>query len=117
MYEIWEKAGRPDAMIPPHFADIWDEYFHRVETFSLPTRSRFRQIHEGHATYLVEEERRFVTPAGIRASCVVGRPEEIVAQLREMEGAGMREVALVPPAEHARDVFRDVAKWVMPHFA
>jgi hypothetical protein len=29
----------------------------------------------------------------------------------------MKEVAFVPPAEHAQEVFRDIAHRVMPHFA
>lgn len=115
VYEIWEQAGRPDALIPSHFADIWAEYVSRVHRFSLPASSRFRQIHEGHATYLVEEERRFVTPAGIRASCVVGRPEEIVQQLRAMEAVGVTDICLVPPADFQRDIMHDFATEIMPH--
>jgi alkanesulfonate monooxygenase SsuD/methylene tetrahydromethanopterin reductase-like flavin-dependent oxidoreductase (luciferase family) len=115
-YEIWLQAGEPDSLIPAHFADIWDEYVARVDAFSLPRRARFRQIHEGHATYLVEEERRFVTPEGIRASVVIGSPTEIVEQIEAMAAAGINEIALIPPADFQREIFRDFAEYVMPHF-
>ena len=115
-YEIWLQAGRSDSLIPAHFADIWDEYVARVDGFSLPPRARFRQIHEGHATYLVEEERRFVTPAGIRASVVIGSPSEIVEQIEAMASAGVNEIALIPPADFQREIFRDFAEHVMPRF-
>lgn len=116
-YEIWLQAGKPDSLIPSHFADIWDEYVARVDSFSLPPRARFRQIHEGHATYLVEEERRFVTPAGIRASVVIGSAPEIVEQIEAMAAVGINEIALIPPADFQRDIFRDFAEHVMPHFS
>jgi alkanesulfonate monooxygenase SsuD/methylene tetrahydromethanopterin reductase-like flavin-dependent oxidoreductase (luciferase family) len=47
---------------------------------------------------------------------VVGTPEEIIAQLRAMEEAGIREVTLWPPMDHERRVFRDLAELVMPAF-
>jgi Luciferase-like monooxygenase len=77
-YEIWKKLGEKDELIPSYFADVWDDYLKRVKSFSLPEEARFRQIHDGHCTYMQPEERRFVTPEAIRASCVIGTPEEIV---------------------------------------
>jgi alkanesulfonate monooxygenase SsuD/methylene tetrahydromethanopterin reductase-like flavin-dependent oxidoreductase (luciferase family) len=62
------------------------------------------------------EERRFVTPEAIRASCLVGTPDEIVAQLRIIEKGGMREVTLWPPMDPERKVLRDFAELVMPAF-
>jgi len=113
-YEIWEQSGRKDAMIPPYFANVWDQYLARVDDFSLPRDSRFRQIHDGHCTFLQPGERKFITPEAIRATCLVGRPEEIVEQLHELERAGIHGVSLLPPAEYQRKVLRDVAEQVMP---
>jgi alkanesulfonate monooxygenase SsuD/methylene tetrahydromethanopterin reductase-like flavin-dependent oxidoreductase (luciferase family) len=87
-----------------------------VKNFSLPENARHRQIHEGHLVYVQPEERRFVRPEAIRASCVVGTPEEIVAQLRTIEEAGIREITLWPPMDPERKVFRDFAELVMPAF-
>jgi alkanesulfonate monooxygenase SsuD/methylene tetrahydromethanopterin reductase-like flavin-dependent oxidoreductase (luciferase family) len=114
VYEFWEQNGRDDHMIPPFFADLWEDFSKLVA--SLPTKSRFRYLHDGHATFLREEERRFVTPEAIRGSCIVGEPDEVVEQVRGLERAGINEVALLPPADHQRDVYRDIAEHVMPHF-
>jgi len=114
VYEFWEQTGRDDRLIPPFFVEIWGEFLKQVD--SLPKRSRFRYLHNGHATFLREEERRFITPDAIRGSCIVGEPDEIVDQLRSLERAGMTEVALLPPADYQREVYRDVAELVMPHF-
>lgn len=115
-YEIWKESGEKDELIPPHFANIWSDYVKRVNSFSLPEKARFRQLHDGHLVFIQPEERRFVTPEAIAASCLVGRPEEIVERLRAIEKGGMREVTIWPPMDPERKVFRDVAELVMPAF-
>ena len=115
-YEIWKDLGEKDELVPPHFKNIWSDYLKRVKSFSLPENARFRQIHDGHLVYIQPEERRFVTPEAIRSSCIVGTPEEIIAQIRMMEKGGMREVVIWPPMDFERKVFRDFAEMVMPAF-
>ena len=78
--------------------------------------ARFRQIHDGHCTFLQPEERRFVTPEAIRNTCIVGTPEEIISRLKGLEQAGVNEIVLLPPADYQRKVFRDFAEIVMPAF-
>jgi 5,10-methylenetetrahydromethanopterin reductase len=113
-YEIWKDLGEKDELIPPHFANVWEDYLNRVKNFSLPENARFRQIHEGHLVYMQPEERRFVTPEAIRAGCLVGRPEEIAEQIRASEKAGMRETVLWPPMDRERKVYRDFAEMIFP---
>jgi len=115
-YEIWEQFGRKDELILPEFADIWEDYLRRVESVNQPPEKRFRNVHEGHATFLQEHERKYITPKAIQASCLAGEPDDIVEQIRALEKAGIDEIALLPPADHARDVFRDFAEQVMPTF-
>jgi alkanesulfonate monooxygenase SsuD/methylene tetrahydromethanopterin reductase-like flavin-dependent oxidoreductase (luciferase family) len=62
------------------------------------------------------EERRFVTPEAIRGTCLVGEPEDLVAQIRAMEAAGIKETVIEAPADFQREVFRDFAELVMPAF-
>ncbi|MGH9345252.1 MAG: hypothetical protein ACRD19_16015, partial [Terriglobia bacterium] len=113
-YEIWKDLGKKDELIPAYFAKQWDEYVARVEDFSLPEHSRFRQIHDGHCTFLQPAERKFVTPEAIRNTCLVGTPEEIRDKLKELEAIGIHGISLLPPAEYQRKVFRDFAEMVMP---
>ncbi|MGD0073124.1 MAG: LLM class flavin-dependent oxidoreductase [Candidatus Binataceae bacterium] len=115
-YEVWQELGRKDELIPPHFRNIWDDYVKRVASFSLPENARFRQIHDGHCTYLQPEERRFVTPEAIRASCLAGTPEEIIERIRALEKNGIREINLLPAADYQKRVWRDFAEKVMPAF-
>jgi alkanesulfonate monooxygenase SsuD/methylene tetrahydromethanopterin reductase-like flavin-dependent oxidoreductase (luciferase family) len=57
-----------------------------------------------------------VTPEAIRGTCIVGEPDEIIAQIRAMAQVGIREVLLLPPADTQREVFRDFAEQVLPAF-
>jgi alkanesulfonate monooxygenase SsuD/methylene tetrahydromethanopterin reductase-like flavin-dependent oxidoreductase (luciferase family) len=57
-YEIWKQSGEKDDLIPPYFANVWDDYLERVKNFSLPENARHRQIHDGHLVYMQPEERR-----------------------------------------------------------
>jgi alkanesulfonate monooxygenase SsuD/methylene tetrahydromethanopterin reductase-like flavin-dependent oxidoreductase (luciferase family) len=115
-YENWKARGGPDDAIPPFVRSVWDDYLRRVRNFSLPESARFRQIHEGHGTFMQPEECHFVTPEAIRGTCLVGEPDELVARIRAMEAAGIKEVLILPPADVQREVFRDFAELVMPAF-
>lgn len=115
-YEIWKQQGEREELIPPAFANVWGDYLKRVKSYSLPEEKRFRQIHDGHCTFLQPEERKFVTPEAIRATSIVGTPDEIVAQLREMEKGGIKEITLLPPAEYQRKVLRDFSEFILPAF-
>jgi alkanesulfonate monooxygenase SsuD/methylene tetrahydromethanopterin reductase-like flavin-dependent oxidoreductase (luciferase family) len=80
---------------------------------ATPAEKRYLQIHNGHCTFLVPEERRFVTPKAIQGSCLVGEPAELIDHLRKAEKAGLQEVSLLPPMDYARKVFKDFAEQVM----
>ena len=87
-----------------------------IDRSVLPEDARFRQIHDGHCTYMQPEERCFVTPEAIRAGCVIGAPEEIVEQLRALEKSGIKELNLLPAADYQKNVWRDFAEMVIPAF-
>ncbi len=113
-YEIWKDLGKKDELIPPYFRNNWGRYLEHVANFSLPEEKRFRQIHDGHCTYMQPGEEFLVTPEAILGTCVAGTPEEIVHQLTELEKKGLTGIALLPPAEYQRKVFRDFSELVMP---
>ena len=81
VYEIFKQTGR-EEVIPEAFKDIWEEYCAYVDKMETPAEKRYLQIHNGHCTFLVPEERRFVTPGAIEGACLVGEPEKILDQLR-----------------------------------
>jgi len=115
-YDIYRREAS-DAFIPDSVRDVWDGYLKHVAAMATPEDRRFREIHLGHCTYLVPSERKFITPAMIRAAGgLVGEPDEIVARLRAMEAAGLKEVTLLPPMAVARENFKDFAEQVMARY-
>ena len=115
VYEIYLQTRREDT-IPGALRDIWDEYCAYVESMATPREKRYLQIHNGHCTFLMPEERRFVTPTVIQGTCLVGEPEDIIAQLRRAEQDGLKEVTLLPPLEYARVVLKEFAEQVMKKY-
>jgi alkanesulfonate monooxygenase SsuD/methylene tetrahydromethanopterin reductase-like flavin-dependent oxidoreductase (luciferase family) len=114
-YEI-VKLTKNETAIPPGFADVWGEYCDYVEKMRTPREKRYLQLHNGHCTFLMPEERRFVTEKTIRASVLVGEPAELVERIRQAEKAGLKEIGLLPPMAQARTVFRDFAEQVMRRY-
>lgn len=114
-YEIYQQTGK-EEVIPPAFANVWEQYCAHVKAMQTPEEKRYLQIHNGHCTFLMPDERRFVTPEAIQGTTLVGEPEEIIAQVRQAERAGLREVTLLPPREYSRKVFRDFATQVMRRY-
>jgi hypothetical protein len=115
-WELYQQSGI-DAFVPPTCADEWQQYLDYVSKMETPERKRYQQIHDGHCTYLVPAERRFITPNTIRAAGgLVGEPDEIIAMLRSAEDAGLREVTLLPPMATARKIYRDFATHVIARY-
>ncbi|MGH7898719.1 MAG: LLM class flavin-dependent oxidoreductase [Candidatus Binatia bacterium] len=114
-YEIY-KLTKNEQVIPQGFEGVWEEYCDYVEKMKTPAEKRYLQVHNGHCTFLMPEERRFVTEKTIRASILVGEPAELIAAIRRAEKAGLKEVGLLPPMAAARTVFKEFAEQVMQRY-
>lgn len=113
-WELYRQSGS-DAFIRAEVRDVWERYLAHVTR--IPQAQRHLRVHVGHCTYLMPEERQFVTPELIRASGgLVGEPDEIIAMLRAQERGGLKEVTLLPPMASARECFADFAKHVIERY-
>ena len=115
VYEVY-KLTRKEDVIPPAFQDTWEEYCAYVSKMETPANNRYLQIHDGHSTYLVPAERRFVTPKAIQGTSLVGTPDEIIERIREAEKAGLRELTILPPTETNREMITEFAQRVMRRY-
>lgn len=105
-YALYLDSGNEDN-IPSFLHDTWEEYRDFVENLDTPPEKLFRELHEGHTTHLPPEERRFITPALIEASSLVGSADEIAEKLRESEAAGLNDLILLWPLDHLAELMRD----------
>jgi alkanesulfonate monooxygenase SsuD/methylene tetrahydromethanopterin reductase-like flavin-dependent oxidoreductase (luciferase family) len=114
-YENWQQSG-DDSFIAAPVRGVWEAYCDYVTKMSTAEHKRYLQIHDGHCSYLVPEERRFITPEAIDTWVLVGEPEQIIEKLRLAEAAGLKEITLLPPMDHARRVFSDFATQVIARY-
>jgi alkanesulfonate monooxygenase SsuD/methylene tetrahydromethanopterin reductase-like flavin-dependent oxidoreductase (luciferase family) len=114
-YEIGKYTGNEGA-IPPGFEDVWEDYCAYVEKMETPAAKRYLQIHNGHCTFLMPAERRFVTAKTIGASVMVGQSDELIERIRAAEQAGLKEIGILPPMAAARTVFKEFAEQVIRRY-
>ncbi len=112
-WEAYMKSG-DDAFVPADCRDVWDQYLTYLNGLGLSRDALHRHVHKGHCTYMVPEERRFVTPAMIRGvTKLVCPPDEFIAYVRELEAAGMSEMIMLCPTGSSREVYADIAREVI----
>lgn len=104
---VRQLGGKP----PAHLRGCWDDYCKLVE--AVPETHRHLRVHAGHCTYLLEDEARFVTAELIRATCLVGTPDELVEQVQRLEAAGLRQIMILPSLATQYRVIEDFARRVM----
>lgn len=113
VYENW-RYTKDDSVIPPYMRNVWDAYLDRVEKMPLPKEKHHQALHEGHCSYYPAVERSLLTPEMIENTCLVGGPSELAERIRAAGRAGLKEVSLLPPLMHLRDVAREFAHKVIP---
>ncbi|MEM7541427.1 MAG: LLM class flavin-dependent oxidoreductase [Pseudomonadota bacterium] len=108
VYEVYQSS-RSDDVVPDFMRGIWEEYTDYVDHMAMPEEKRYRQIHNGHATFCPPEERRFVTPEMIENTCYVGSAADIRAKVDEAESNGIKEISIVGSLEGYHEVMNDFA--------
>ncbi len=111
LHYIYEKLRFEGGEPPAHVRPIWKDYVAAVE--ATPPSHRHLRIHAGHCTYVHPDEARFVTPELIRASCLVGRAEDLVEKLRQLHAAGLQQIMLLPSLDTQYRVIEDFSRQVM----
>ena len=97
---------------PPEYArPMWKAYLEWLE--QAPPAVRHQRLHGSHYSFLDPEEARFITPELVKATCLVGEPEEMAEQVRSLERQGLRQIMLYPPLNRQYRVIEDFAERVM----
>ena len=105
LHGLWEAVQlRGEHIVPDDIRPVWEQYRDFVAGLNVPRERAGQVVHRGHCTYLLAEERRFVTPQMLRSTgALVGTPEEIIDMLRAKERNGLKEVILLQPMATARE--------------
>ncbi len=111
LHYLYDKVRQYGGEPPRHLRSMWDEYAAVVER--TPEDLRHLRIHDGHCTFVRDDEVPFLTEELIRSTCLVGTAAEVAGTIGELEAAGLSEIMLLPAPDHqvswarrfARDVF------------
>jgi alkanesulfonate monooxygenase SsuD/methylene tetrahydromethanopterin reductase-like flavin-dependent oxidoreductase (luciferase family) len=99
MHYLFDQVRQYAREPPRRLLDVWDKYTALIAR--VPEHVRHLRIHEGHCTYLLDEERALLTADLVRATSVVGTPEECREQIRRLERAGVTHIVGLPtPGTH-----------------
>lgn len=115
LHYIYDKIRQYGGEPPRHLQSIWDDYAALVE--QTPEHIRHLRIHDGHCTFLRDDERPFITEELLRTTCVVGTATEVAAKLNELQDAGLDEIMMLPAPGTQVRVARQFAETVMPLLA
>ncbi len=86
-YDMVYERGLP----PPDFLQrIWQPYCALVE--ATPPEHRHFRTHEFHYTDLHPGEAELIDEQLIRDTCLVGTPDELIEQIRQLEHDGLQEM-------------------------
>jgi alkanesulfonate monooxygenase SsuD/methylene tetrahydromethanopterin reductase-like flavin-dependent oxidoreductase (luciferase family) len=97
---------------PPEYArPVWKRYLEWLD--QSPPAVRHQRLHGSHYSFVDPEEARFLTADLIKATCLIGTPDELVDQVHALEAQGLRQVMLYPPLNRQYRVIEDFAAGVI----
>jgi alkanesulfonate monooxygenase SsuD/methylene tetrahydromethanopterin reductase-like flavin-dependent oxidoreductase (luciferase family) len=114
MHYLFEGVRQYQREPPRRLADVWDRYTAMIE--KVPEQVRHLRIHEGHCTYLLDEERPLLTPELVRATTIVGSPEECREQIRRLEAAGVSQLVVLPALGHHEQYAERFAREIIDRY-
>lgn len=114
IHYLVDRARESGAEPPDYVLPIWEEYlqFHA----SREAATAHQTMHESHYSHLDPQEARFVTPQIIRAFCIAGHPEEIVAQVKDLESQGLDAITFAAPQAQGRRQYEAFARQVLERY-
>jgi len=116
LHALWEASAVSRELQGP-ILKLWenyrDEYVPKMKT---PESKRYLEMHEGHLIYMRPGEEKYATADLISALTLTERGPELVARIKALEAAGLRQVAIqvVPP--FGREMIEDFGRYVIAKY-
>ena len=116
LHALWESSavasGLPSAL--RSVADRYcDEYVGKLE---MPADRRYLKVHEGHMIYVKPGEMPFLTPEVIASFSMTAPRERIIEKIKELEAAGLQEIAFSLPNEGVRDRIEELGREIVARY-
>jgi 5,10-methylenetetrahydromethanopterin reductase len=116
LHALWEQSTVA-AALPGSLTKLWeryrDEYVAKMKT---PGEKRYLEVHEGHLIYMKPGEEKYIDEALVRSMTLTGRGEEVIARLKALEAAGVKQVAIQVVWPHGREMIEDFSREVIAKY-
>jgi 5,10-methylenetetrahydromethanopterin reductase len=118
LHTNWDpKDIQVGPFAPPSVADTAKAYFDaHIMKMKTPMDRRFQEMHLGHLVFMREGERAYLTPELIKAGTLTGSGPEIIDRIRELEAAGVTNIALNVCGTDAREMIREFGREVIDRY-
>jgi 5,10-methylenetetrahydromethanopterin reductase len=114
LHALWEQSA-VGAGLPAPLLKLWeryrDEYVAKMKT---PADRRYLEMHEGHLIYMRPGEEKFIDESLVRTT-LTGRGEEIIARLRALEAAGLKQIA-IQVVNNGREMIEEFGREVIAKY-
>ncbi len=81
-----------------------------------PLEKRYQEMHLGHLIFLRPGEEQFITPELIKLATLTGPPGEIIERIKQLEEAGITNVALNVCGSDARELIQEFGREVIAKY-
>jgi len=116
LHALWEQSAVA-AALPEALTQLWERYRDEyVANMKTPPAKRYLEVHEGHLIYMKPGEDRYVDETLVRTMTLTGRGEEIIARLKALEAAGVKQVAIQVVWPHGREMIEDFSREVIAKY-
>ncbi len=116
LHALWEQSAVA-AALPASLTKLWeryrDEYVAKMKT--TPDK-RYLEVHEGHLIYMKPGEEQYIDETLIRSMTLTGRGDEIIARLKALEAAGVKQVAIQVVWPYGREMIEDFSREVIARY-
>ena len=116
LHALWEQSAVA-AALPASLTKLWeryrDEYVAKMKT---APGNRYLEVHEGHLIYMKPGEEQYIDETLVRSMTLTGRGDEIIARLKALEAADVKQVAIQVVWPHGREMIEDFSREVIAKY-
>jgi 5,10-methylenetetrahydromethanopterin reductase len=116
LHALWE-ASAVSAGLQGQLLQLWERYRNEyIPTMKTPESRRYLEMHEGHLIYMRQGEEKYATPDLIGTMTLSGHGEQIRARIKELEAAGVKQIAIQVVYPYGREMIEDFSREVIAKY-
>jgi hypothetical protein len=116
LHALWESSAVASGL-PPSLRSVAERYRDEyVDKLEMPADRRYMKVHEGHMIYVKPGEERLLTAEVIESFSMTAPRERIIGQIKELEAAGLQEIAFSLPNDGVRERIEELGREILARY-